>query len=713
MFWLMHSKMKYDVKVSSISAVIAGILMPFILFFMLSNIKLVLIIVAIGFVIFYFTNQSTEGAKIRAWKAQKPQEVTARDFAEAVKANDAVPTSLPYYRMQFFSSGIENIDTDEDFPLLFDAHPNKEETLFREFGYLVTTKGIIYKLAVVNHQTDNENKYDVKTILIPFQNVYRVEKTSDDEVTCFYVNRTNKKFKASENAIDRVIRIIELAVELGWTKVSDARCKSKTSDNEIHQDLDEAVEHAHRMVDSENLKFPESGDLAGLNLSIKSDLSNNQINDRFGGRQGHGHVGEQYGDALDRLKLKNASHSDAQTHDKNGRDRVVSGTNIQTKYCVSAEKSIGQVFDGNQAKYIQDGKMMTVEVPRDQYQDCVDLMAKRIEKGEVPNEHDPKNAANYVKKGAISYEHSRIATKSIFDRKSQIEVRDAKNRVIKNPDGTPQMREVTLGEKLVWSAGGDFMTGVASSLPTAFVTGIWVYCTSVWEGTDKKEALKNTALATLKPALWGGGMYMLSSQFAGSNLGKKVGQQLFSGTGREITGKVTGASMGVLTAVVMVGPDAINCIRGRISMAQLVKNTLVSTAGVGIGFAVGGAIGLIVPVAGVAIGSAVGSVVGGAIGSSGAKKILDHFVEDDAIEMIRIAKEEFIETVLSAALKSDEVESILKITFLSKDFNKQMQIMYAQKNSRAYIHNLYFNDVVDIYKHRQLPSEQELLSVIA
>lgn len=122
---------------------------------------------------------------------------------------------------------------------------------------------------------------------------------------------------------------------------------------------------------------------------------------------------------------------------------------------------------------------MKIEVPKDQYEAALKQMAKRIELGQVPKENNPHNAENYVKKGALTYEHSRIATKSIFDRKSQIAVKDKNGKTV--------YRDVTLGEKMIWSAGGDFLTGATAALPFGVVSGLWVYCNSVWQGTDKKQ----------------------------------------------------------------------------------------------------------------------------------------------------------------------------------------------------------------------------------
>ena len=711
-FWIMHSKLKYDMRKSMIVAIISGFVAPFILILIVDYVKLIFVIAVIVFGLFYVYKRKTENTEIRKWKAEAAPVISVRDFSEVIKQNVHAQTEVPYNRTQYFSAGIENIDTENDYAILYDAHPEDNEMMFREYGYLVTTRGIIIKEQKKSQKTDDE-KYSVETITLPFQDVYKVMRNTDTQLDVFYADHSNKTVNMQSEKIETLVSVLDIAISIGWSKISKLKVDEELLADDINVQLDEATDEATRRIKQE--PTITGGMLASLNKSIKYDLKENQINDRFGGGQGHGHVGEQYGDTLDRLKLKKVSREGA-THKKNGADRIVDGEQIQTKYCKSAGKSVGQVFSDGHAKYTSGNgvnkKMMTVEVPRDQYENAIKVLSKRIENGEVPNESNPQNAIKYVKKGAVSYEHSQIATKSIFERKSTILMRDDKNNVIRDVNGNPQLKTVTLGEKMLWSAGGDFMTGVASSMPTAVVSSVWIYCNSRWHGVDEKNAMKSATLALIKPVLWGGGMYMLSSQFAGSKIGKSIGNQLFSGKNLstlEKTTRVTGLTLGVATVTITFGPDVFNCLRGRISTKQLVKNSVVTGTGMATGSLIGGAVGTAtVP----GVGTAIGTMIGGAIGSIGAKKVMDRFVEDDAVAMIRIAKEEFIESVLSVPLEKDEVEGVLESTFLDKKFNHQLQLMFASENPRQYIHSIYFDKVVSIFKERPLPEENELLALV-
>lgn len=309
-------------------------------------------------------------------------------------------------------------------------------------------------------------------------------------------------------------------------------------------------------------------------------------------------------------------------------------------------------------------------------------MARRIKNGEVPNETNPQNTARYVKRGALSYEHSQIATKSIFDRGSTIVV-----------DG--QVKSVSFGQKLVYSVDSDFLTGVANTVPTVIVSQVWYYVNARWHGQDADEALKGAVLGSVKPILVGASIYTVSSQFGGSNLAKSI----FKGVKAD---KITQRTAIGVTAAITIGPDVVDRLRGRISMQQLVKNTAVTAAGAASGAATGATLGSFIPGA----GTVIGGMIGGAVGS-----IADKFTEDDSVKMIRIAKEEFIDLVIFCPLKQDEFEEIVNKIFVGKETSKLYKDMFAAGNSRKYIRDLYRKMIIDKLKKREI-NEDEIIETV-
>lgn len=123
---------------------------------------------------------------------------------------------------------------------------------------------------------------------------------------------------------------------------------------------------------------------------------------------------------------------------------------------------------------------------------------------------------------------------------------------------------------------------------------------------------------------------------------------------------------------VVFGPDICKALNGRISIEQLLKNSVI-----GVGGLVGAGIGN-------AILPGVGGFIGGGIGGIVTKNFMDSFVEDDAKTMFRILKEEFLDSVMMAGLTTEEFENVVKQTVSHPQLTKILQDMYASGNYRSY-----------------------------
>ena len=91
---------------------------------------------------------------------------------------------------------------------------------------------------------------------------------------------------------------------------------------------------------------------------------------------------------------------------------------------------------------------------------------------------------------------------------------------------------------------------------------------------------------------------------------------------------------------------------GKISVKQLAKNATAGAAGIA-GMAVGSAI---------AGGNPLGGMIGGAVGGAVGKKVMDNFIEDDAVAMFRVMKEEFLNVVMSSYLSQEEFDEVARRT---------------------------------------------------
>lgn len=717
-FWILlailYFKFSYKLIPSAkiaIGTILSLIIIAF-LWFTIEFIGLIILIIllGIGTYIFHIIEDKKQDEEIATWKNQKFQHFDSYTFSNIIEYNcnsDFIRYKggdIPYNRMLYFTSGSkEHNDSDRVFPIYYHAFGSKKSVNLEEHGFLVTTAEIIikkYKPAL------KQDENDTLELFIPFYNIYKVIRKNKKDIIVFYANKTKVTINVlTEEESNLIYQILDIAIDSGWTM----NVKNHINDSS-YQEHNPQLEKIDKTVDFVKNKLDlESKNELFLNVMTSSaalkdgiqEITSNQINDRFGGGQGHGHAGEQAGNVLDRFKLKHASPL-GNSHEKNGADRIVNGRLIQTKYCATAGKSIGQCFENGHAKYIaSNGNMMQIEVPRDQYNKAVELMSRRINRGEVPNESNPDNAYKYVKKGALTYEQSNIATKSIFERNSTIQVRDSSGKVVRDSNGNVVTRTVTFQEKLLWSAGLDFATGVSIAIPTAAVSSVWIYCTNRWRGINNSDALKNSLKAFVKPIFFTGFTYMLSAQFARSPLGSSIARSLYGEIGKKSTNAILKGSMVTITAAMTVGPDLIRALRGRISWGQLVKNTVIT----GAGMAAGMALGSFVPV--------VGTIAGGAVGGFVAKCVADHIREDDAVQMIQIAKEEFIDTILMSGLTKEEFEDSLNKTFLHKNFNTFLQKMYSTgDDARKFVRKTYENLIGEYYNSRELPTEQEIIDVV-
>ncbi|MEZ7748198.1 hypothetical protein O3777_00470 [Gemella sanguinis] len=612
--------------------------------------------------------------------------------------------------MLYFSSGSkENNDSDRVFPIYYHAFGAKNNLNFEEHGFLVTTAEIIIKKY---KSANKQDESDTLELFIPFNNIYKVTRDSKKNITVFYADKTTININVlTYEESDLIYQIINIAINSGWSaniKYSINDSSTYENDEQLSQ-IDKTADFVKNKLDIEekNKLFSDAMSAATtLNKGIPS-ISINQINDRFGEGKGHGHVGEQAGHVLDKFKLKNAIQLGS-SHKPNGADRIVNGKLIQTKYYATASETIRSCFENGEAKYLNPDKtMMQIEVPRDQYAKAVNLIRKRIRLKQVPGEHNENNAYKYVKKGALTYEQASIATKSIFDRNSTIQVRDSSGRLVVDANGNVITRTVTFKEKLFISAGLDFATGITIALPTASISAVWIYCSNRWQGMNSSNALKNSLKAFIKPIFFTGFTYMLSAQFAASQLGQSIATSMYTAASKNAPEKIakstiTKHTMLTITTVTTVGPDLVRALRGRISWGQLVKNTTVT----GAGMATGMAFGSFIPV--------VGTVLGGIAGAYVAKKVVDSIREDDAVQMIQIAKEEFIDTLMMAGLTTEEFNDVLQKTFLHKNFNVFLQKMYSTgDDARRFVRETYTNLINEYYDKRELPAPDEIIDVIA
>lgn len=393
----------------------------------------------------------------------------------------------------------------------------------------------------------------------------------------------------------------------------------------------------------------------------------------------------------------------------NGADRIIinkdnSIIQIQDKYGSSASQSVDYAFSNQSYRYIDSqGNPMKLEVPKDQYDEAVELFAKRIEDGQVQGVTDPSQAENYVKKGQLTYQQSINITKA------------------GNIDS------------LKYDAANGFIVA-KNALGIAFTID-FVVCTI--NGYSWEDSLKNAARSSIKAGVFTELIYIASSQLAktgassifapaANGLANTLGPQAQK-TIMDIFGNnaqlpnVSNVSQilekymlvqAVIFAALAI-PDVINLFNGRISSEQLAINlgtTFGGITGATVGMVAGSALGsLVIPGAGTTIGKIAGGTAGGLAGSWGASTLLTTVFKKDAEKMTDILVERFQAKADEFVITQTEADSIT--TDLQTALNeKVLKDMFQSEDREKFADDLLtplFEKTIKERKKVRIPSFEE------
>lgn len=370
-------------------------------------------------------------------------------------------------------------------------------------------------------------------------------------------------------------------------------------------------------------RYTRSGvDAAAASLSTKATESTQWRNYR-NPKTGHGYAAEDANALYDRLHGRKVFKTGS-TNESDGPDRIVDGVHIQTKFCKDAASTIHTSFNKHTGMYRYNGQVL--EVPKDQYEEAVKLMAQKIREGKVEGVTDPAQASKMVKAAPYTYEQSVRMTKA------------------GNLD----------------SIKYDVMNQAGASLKSGGISAVTAFVDAKRRGASTATALKSSAkqgartagktmvtgVATQQILRTGAGRTV--SAAAQKGIGKAIDATMKTEVGRKVIEKTASAigrkavagsaakqvlsragSTNVITAavsfVVSSVPDTVRLCRNKISGKEYLIRTASNGAGLagGTGGAwAGAAIGTaICPGIGTAVGGFVGSMVGGIGGSSLASRL--------------------------------------------------------------------------------------------
>lgn len=397
-------------------------------------------------------------------------------------------------------------------------------------------------------------------------------------------------------------------------------------------------------LDASNLIAPQ----------VSAGLESTNIN-HYRKSTGHGYAAEDANALQDFLRGRKVETT-GQSNTLNGPDRIVDGVHIQTKYCKDAASSLNAAFDSS-GQYRYEGQVL--EVPKDQYQEVLQLMRERIEAGQVPGVSDPAKAEEIVKEGNVTYQQAvNIAKAGNIDSL----IYDAQSQIVSTSFAFSLSFVITFASQKL--NGADTKTATRA----AMISGLQVGGISMLSGVVTAQLLrtdliggvgkvvaKNIVDAAFKTEM--GKRFII--KYAQAMTGKEMGKM----AARNYAAKMLRSNVvtGTVVTVVMTSPDIYRAaFHKSVSWAQVSKNFVVGGSGVAGGMA-GAAYGAtlgsaILPGIGTTIGGILGGLGGGWGGGKLAKKGMDVLIDDDAKKLLELLPDFLVGLAVEFMLTEDEVE---------------------------------------------------------
>lgn len=620
--------------------------------------------------------------------------------------------TMPLGRVMAFLNFFGRSIYDEE-PYLFLSKRSSRDNEFREYGCVIARTGIYISVENPNNKNrkEKESSLPPKDSFIDFVGLagYRVVGNSlwtenfrpthrFDKIRHYHIESLNVLTtveKCLRGVVDNqigfrlqkglVVEVIDKKTVVPFNP-QPVKSNEGNEDSSVKEYYNKTTDQAEKNLKARDSHAEEAAGVQAVQPKFAAFFG--EVKNLMNGARGHGYAAEYGNNAFDRLHGREVE-SAAQNLDEHGRqvkrgaDRLVNNVEIQTKYYKTASETVGAAFEKKQAIYLRSdgsGKMMQIEVPRDQYQEALTAMQKRIDSGQVPNVSKGEDAHDYVRRGFFTYEQSFNIARA----------------------GTIESLSV------------DMVSGAVCCVRAAGISSVIVFAHSLWNGATPTEALKSSLRAGFLVMGKGTLIYTLTMQLSRKEIANVLAGKVFtvdgisqgyaaisnplynisenmaasiqkSVVGQSAIGQKLGLNTiggrqligGAVTVVVVFGPDIFRAMEGKISVKQLAKNSAIGAAGIA-GAAIGQA-AIPIPV--------VGAMVGGAVGGLATKGILDHFVEDDSKEMFRILKEEFIDQTMLAGLSSEEFTEVVDLTVGAKKLPKMMQKMFQSKDYRNYAKN--------------------------
>ena len=396
---------------------------------------------------------------------------------------------------------------------------------------------------------------------------------------------------------------------------------------------------------------------------------------RFNGRQGHGYAAEQGNNLYDNINGRNAEIL-GDDNAKNGPDRIVDGQLIQTKYCQNAKASVNSGFKDGKYRYLDcNGNPMQLEVPSDQYEEAIRIMEEKIRNGQVPGCKNPKDASKIIRKGNITLKQAINIAKA-----GTVEslIFDAAHGAVIGLSAAGISSTIILA-KALWN-GEDLDTAIDMAMYSGIQAGGITFVTSVVTSQVTKTGVSNLLIKPSNELV-----KLLPSTIRKQLLAAiRDGAPIYGAAASKNLAKLLRGNFitQVITVLVLSSNDIFHYAQGKISGKQLFKEVTTLVSGL-IGGSIVGA--LLVPLG--PVGIIIGGIIGTGLSSEAMRRLLNQFIEDDAIKLVEIVNRRLAILANEFLLSKSELDLVVEILRGCLVYGKLLE-MYASEDRIIFANEL-------------------------
>lgn len=427
-----------------------------------------------------------------------------------------------------------------------------------------------------------------------------------------------------------------------------------------------------------------SGAIIGILTAEQIETNTQWVKYKCGknGLTGHGYAAEDANALNDIFEVKSVDIT-GRNNCKNGPDRISDGQSIQTKYCKTAKASVQAGFDET-GMYAY--KNQILEVPSDQYEEALQIMAEKISSGKVEGVTDPKDASKIIKKGSVTYKQAKnIARAGNIDSL----IFDVKNQSIVAISAFGISFAVNLGMMILFKDKNNLK--IKDAVQMAFLSGLYNGTITMASGILTSQVLKTqfgrNFAATIQVGTKSAIDTIYTSQ-TGRDLINKLAKSLWDKGIYGVAAKstaikfvrtniITNLAVFIVTSV----PETFNLIQGKISRPQYIKNLVVTSTSI-----IGGTLGSFLGAYLGPYGMIGGGLAGGAIFGWASKKVSNYICKDDSERMYELIKIALIQLIHDYMIQTEDefqrcMDAICQDKIIDTNLIKVMYSIGADDNN--------------------------------